>query len=138
VADVRHKLSRGGGNLGSTNSVAFLFNRQGQILLDATRHDEDALMLAALEAGAEDVQREDDQFLVTTDPAQLHAVMSALEERGFDSLEADLAWVPTTTVRVEGEDAEQLVKLLEALEDLDDVQKVDTNADIDIEALSES
>src|SRR5690606_1619269 len=84
VADVRHKLSRGGGNLGSTNSVAFLFNRQGQILLDATRHDEDALMLAALEAGAEDVQREDDQFLVTTDPAQLHAVMSALEERGFD------------------------------------------------------
>lgn len=136
VADIRHKLSRGGGNLGSTNSVAFLFNRQGQILFDASRYGEDDLMLAALDAGAEDIQREDEQFIVTTDPAQLHAVKGALEDGGFEAAEADLSWVPGSTVRVEGAVAEQLVKLLEALDDLDDVQNVDTNADIDIESMS--
>lgn len=138
VAEIRHKLSRGGGNLGSTNSVAFLFTRQGEITLDATKYDEDALMLASLEAGAEDVQREDDQYLVATDPAQLHVVKGRLEENGFEVLDADLSWVPSTTVKVEGDDAEQLVKLLEALEELDDVQKVDTNADIELEDVSES
>ena len=76
--------------------------------------------------------------MVTTDAAQLHAVKGALEDAGFEPLEADLSWVPSTTVRVEGSDAEQLVKLLEALEDLDDVQQVDTNADFDVEALSQT
>lgn len=138
VAEVRHRLSRGGGNLGSTNSVGFLFNRLGQISFSASKYDEESLMLAALEAGAEDVQKEEEQFVVTTDAAQLHAVKGALEDAGFEALEADLSWVPSTTVRVEGSDAEQLVKLLEALEDLDDVQQVDTNADFDVEALSQT
>jgi YebC/PmpR family DNA-binding regulatory protein len=136
VADVRHRLSRGGGNLGATNSVAWMFDRKGQIYLDATKHEEDSTLEAALDAGAEDFAREDDQYVVTTDVAQLHAVKRALEERGIPATEAEIAWIPKNTVRVEGKEAETLVKLLEALEDLDDVQKVDANFDMDVTAMA--
>ncbi|HET7459262.1 MAG TPA: YebC/PmpR family DNA-binding transcriptional regulator [Gemmatimonadaceae bacterium] len=136
VADVRHKLSRGGGNLGATNSVAWMFDRKGQLYVDAAKLDEDAAMEAALEAGAEDFRREDDQYVVTTDPTALHAVKSALEGRGMTVAEAAIEWLPKNTVRVEGKDAESLVKLLEALEDLDDVQKVEGNFDIPEDALA--
>ncbi|HZF68621.1 MAG TPA: YebC/PmpR family DNA-binding transcriptional regulator, partial [Gemmatirosa sp.] len=138
VADVRHKLSRGGGNLGTANSVAWLFDRKGQMQVDATRHEEDAVMEAALEAGAEDVARDEDVFVVTCDQAALHATKEGLEAAGIPVTEAQLTWVPKNTVRVEGEAAPQLVKLLEALEDLDDVQKVEGNFDIDAEALAEA
>ena len=132
VAEIRAKLSRGGGNLGATNSVAFMFDRKGQITLDAGRLNEDAVMEAALDAGAEDFVREEDQFLVTTGPAELHAVRAALEATGYASGEAELTWVPKSTVRVEGAAAESLMKLLEGLEELDDVQKVDANFDMDV------
>ncbi|HZF68611.1 MAG TPA: YebC/PmpR family DNA-binding transcriptional regulator [Gemmatirosa sp.] len=138
VADVRHKLSRSGGNLGTANSVAWLFDRKGQMQVDATRHEEDAVMEAALEAGAEDVARDEDVFVVTCEPAALHATKEGLEGKGIPVTEAQLTWVPKNTVRVEGEAAGQLVKLLEALEDLDDVQKVEGNFDIDAEALAEA
>ena len=136
VAEVRHKLSRGGGNLGATNSVGFLFDRKGQIYIEAARHDEDSVMEAALEAGAEDFQREDESFVVTTEPTQLHAVRSGLEEKGIAIADAELAMVPKTTVKVEGKTAEQLLKLLEELEDLDDVQKVHANFDIDADEMA--
>jgi YebC/PmpR family DNA-binding regulatory protein len=136
VAEVRHKLSRGGGNLGATNSVAWMFDRKGQIYLDATRYDEDAAMEAALEAGAEDFARDDDQFAVTTEPTSLHSVKEGLEAKGIVAAEAEIAWTPKNTVRVEGKDAESLVKLLEALEDLDDVQKVEGNFDIDANTMA--
>jgi YebC/PmpR family DNA-binding regulatory protein len=138
VAEVRHKLSRGGGNLGATNSVAYLFDRKGQIYVDAAGQDEDTLMEQALEAGAEDFRNDDGQFVVTTDPASLHAVKTALAELGVTSEEAAIEYVPRATVRVEGKDAESLVKLLEALEDLDDVQTVEGNFDIDADALAEA
>ena len=84
VADVRHKMSRGGGNLGTPGSVAFMFEKKGQIELDANEHpDEDATLEAALEAGAEDFRRDDDVYVVTTDPASFHTVKSALEARGI-------------------------------------------------------
>jgi YebC/PmpR family DNA-binding regulatory protein len=136
VADVRHKLSRGGGNLGASNSVGFLFDRKGQITVEAARHDEDAVMEAALEAGAEDFRREDESYVVTTEPTQLHAVKGVLEEKGIAVLDAELAMVPKTTVKVEGKTAEALLKLLEELEDLDDVQKVHANFDIDAEEMA--
>jgi YebC/PmpR family DNA-binding regulatory protein len=136
VAEVRHKLSRGGGNLGATNSVAWMFDRKGQLYVDATAHDEDAAMEAALEAGAEDFQREGEQYVVTTEPTQLHAVRDALEATGFAVAESAIEWLPKNTVRVEGKDAESLVKLLEALEDLDDVQKVEGNFDIPEDAMA--
>ncbi|HEU4643313.1 MAG TPA: YebC/PmpR family DNA-binding transcriptional regulator [Gemmatimonadaceae bacterium] len=132
VAEVRHKLSRGGGNLGATNSVAWMFERKGQIYVDATRHDEDAALEAALEAGAEDLKREGDQYIVTTDPTALHAVKSAMEDKGIAAQESEISMIPRTTVHVEGKTAESLLKLMEELEDLDDVQKVEANFDIDL------
>lgn len=136
VAEVRAKLSRGGGNLGAVNSVAFMFDRKGQIYIPVEGRDEDSVMEKALEAGAEDFVREDDQFVVSTAPADLHAVKQALEATGLFASEAALTWVPKSTVRVEGETATQLLKLLENLEDLDDVQKVDANFDMDMSEMS--
>ena len=138
VADVRFKLSRNNGNMGSTNSVAYLFDRKGQMAVDAGKWDEDTIMEAALDAGAEDVTRDEDQWVVTTEPVALHAVREALEAKGIETSEAAINWVPKTTVRVEGADAQALVKLIDALEDLDDVQKVEGNFDIDAAALAEA
>lgn len=137
VAEVRAKLSRGGGNLGAVNSVAFMFDRKGQIYIPVENRDEDSVMEKALEAGAEDFVREDEQFVVSTAPADLHAVKQALEASGLVASEAALTWVPKSSVRVEGENATTLIKLLEQLEDLDDVQKVDANFDMDMPEMSE-
>ena len=131
VADIRAKLSRGGGNLGSTNSVSFLFDRKGQITVPTHGVSEDAVMEQVLESGAEDLATQDDQFVITTAPSELHAVKQALEASGLVATEAELAWIPMTTVKVEGVTAGQLLKLLEAIDDLDDVQKVDANFDLD-------
>jgi len=133
VADVRHKMSRGGGNLGTPNSVSFLFEKKGLLTIPVANHsDEDAMLEAALEAGAEDFRREDeDSYVVTTDPASFHAVKQALEEKGIAASEAELAMVPKTTVTVSGPEVESLLKLIESIEDLDDVQKVWANFDID-------
>lgn len=136
VADVRFKFSRGGGNLGATNSVAWMFERKGQIYLDASRLEEDAALEAALEAGAEDFRREGDQFIITTDPTALHQVKSALDERKIEIQESEIASIPKNTVRVEGKNAEQLLKLLEELEELDDVQKVAANFDMDVSEMA--
>jgi YebC/PmpR family DNA-binding regulatory protein len=138
VADLRHILSKNGGNLGQSGSVAWQFERRGQIFIDAGRYDEDATLLAALEAGAEDVQREDDAFVVTTDPTSFHAVQETLRQQGFAFEQAELAMVPRATVEVKGADALKLLKLLDAVEEEDDVQKVYTNADIDEDALAEA
>lgn len=133
VADVRHKMSRGGGNLGTPNSVSFLFEKKGLLSIPVAEHaDEDVMLEAALEAGAEDFRREDEEtYVVTTDPASFHAVKQALEEKGIVASESELAMVPKTTVTVSGPDVESLLKLIESIEDLDDVQKVWANFDID-------
>lgn len=138
VADVRAKLTRMNGNLGTSNSVAFMFDRKGQIFVPAAGLDEDIAMEKALEAGADDFVKDDDEFVISTASASLHAVKTALEKSGLKAERAELSWIPKSTVRVEGKDAEALVKLLEALEDLDDVQKVDANFDMDVSAMSEA
>lgn len=138
VADVRHKLSRNNGNLGTSNSVAFMFDRKGQMTVPAAGVTEDALIEAALEAGAEDVVREDDLFVVTTEPAALHATKEALQAQRYTVENAELAWVPKSTVKVEGDHVPQLLKLLDALEELDDVQKVDANFEIDERAMADA
>jgi YebC/PmpR family DNA-binding regulatory protein len=132
VAEIRAKLSRGGGNLGASNSVSFMFDRKGQIFVPANGKTEDDVMEQVLEAGAEDFTVEDDQFTIATAPVDLHAVKQALEKVGMIATEAALAWIPKNTVKVEGENATALLKLLEAIEDLDDVQKVDANFDMDM------
>jgi YebC/PmpR family DNA-binding regulatory protein len=138
VAEIRHAFSRNGGNLGASNSVAWMFDRKGQIYLDAARYDEDSALEAALEAGAEDFAREGEQYVVTTAPAAFHAVQDALRTRGFAPESAELAMVPRNTVKVEGADAERILRLVEVLEELDDVSKVFSNFDIDAAQLAEA
>ncbi len=136
VAEVRSKMSRLGGNLGTPNSVAWMFEKKGQIYVDASTVDEDGLMEAALDAGAEDIQREDDRFLVATNPSDFHVVQEALKGKGIQVVEAELAMVPKNTVQIGGKDGDSLLKLLETLEDLDDVQKVWANFDMDVSEMA--
>jgi YebC/PmpR family DNA-binding regulatory protein len=131
VADIRFVLSRTGGNLGQNGSVAWMFDRKGQIVLDGSRYSETEVLEASLEAGADDLETEDESFILYTDIAAFHAVQDALRARGLEWESAELAMVPKSTVHVEGKDAEQLVKLIDLLEESDDVQKVYANADID-------
>jgi YebC/PmpR family DNA-binding regulatory protein len=131
VAEVRHVLSRHGGTLGTTGSVAWQFDRLGQIYVDAHRYDEEATLMAALEAGASDVQRDSDIFVVTTELPSFAAVQEGLRRQGIAFDEAELAMVPKVTVDVAGEEAHRLLRLLDALDDLDDVQKVYSNANVD-------
>ena len=136
VAEVRHKLSRGNGNMGASNSVSWMFERKGQLYLDASKYEEDSTLEAALEGGATDFAREEDQYVVSTDVPTFHAVKAALEQRGIVATEAEIAWIPKQTVHVEGGDAQSLLKLIESLEELDDVQKVDANFDMDVSELA--
>jgi YebC/PmpR family DNA-binding regulatory protein len=138
VAEIRHAFSRNGGNLGSANSVAWMFDRKGQILVDAARYPEDSTLEAALEAGAEDFVRDGDQYLISTAVPSFHSVQDTLRQRGIETESAELALVPKTTVRLEGKQAEHMLKLVEALEELDDVSKVFSNFDIDASQLAEA
>ncbi len=137
VAEVRHRLSRNGGNLGATNSVAWMFERKGQIYVNAAAYpNEDQVMETALDVGASDFQREDDQYVIATEAADFHTVRGALTAKGVTPSDAEIAWIPRQSVRVEGKDAEAVIKLIEALEELDDVQKVDGNFDMDVSAMT--
>jgi len=136
VAEIRSKMTRLGGNLGAPNSVAWMFEKKGQIAVDASKYDEDALIEAALDAGADDVEREDERFVISTTPHDFHTVQSALKAKRIELAEAELAMVPKNTVKVEGKDAESLLRLLETIEELDDVQKVWANFDIDVAELT--
>jgi YebC/PmpR family DNA-binding regulatory protein len=138
VAEVRHALNKQGGNLGTTGSVAWMFDHRGQIVFDATRSDEATILEAALDAGAQDVETEDGAIIVYTDVADFHVVQDSLRARSLHWESAELAMVPRTLVRVEGTDAEKMMKLLDALEDSDDIQKVFSNADIDEDSLAGS
>ena len=137
VADVRHVMTRLGGNLGQPNSVAWMFDKKAQLFIDAATFPEDAALEAALDAGAEDFAKEDDQYVVTTAPNDFHAVKSALEAKRVAFVDVEpVAMVPKSTVKVEGRSAEQLLKLLEEVEALDDVQKVWGNFDVDLSAVT--
>jgi YebC/PmpR family DNA-binding regulatory protein len=139
IADVRHTMSRGGGNIGTPNSVAWMFDKKAQLGIDATRYTEEKALDAALEAGAEDMTRDGDLFVVTMDPTTFHTVKDAIEARGIEIAEAEsLVMIPQNTVKVEGKPAEQLLKLLEDLDDMDDVQKVWANFDIDVADMANS
>ncbi len=130
VAEVRHAFSKRGGNLGTDGSVAYLFDRVGQIAF-APGADEEQVLEAALEAGAEDVESNDDGSIdVTTPWEEFGAVKAALEEAGLEPAGGEVAMVASTTVPVDADGARSVLGLVEALEDLDDVQNVYTNADI--------
>jgi len=130
VGEIRHAFSKGGGNLGEDGSAAYIFHKTGMLIFDGQSVDEDALMEAAMEAGAEDIQTEEGQQVVYTDPQEFEAVKAALAEGGFEPQVAEVTMKPDNTVRVEGDKAEKVLKLLDALEDHDDVQNVYANYDI--------
>ncbi len=136
VAEIRHIMSKMGGNLGQSGSVAWMFERKGQVYLDAGRYDEDSALELALAAGAEDVRTEDGVHVLTTSVAEFHAVQDALREQGVDFDEAELAMLPTTTVEVKGREAVRLIKLVTALEEQDDVLKLYSNFEVDDEAFA--
>jgi YebC/PmpR family DNA-binding regulatory protein len=138
VAEVRHALNKHGGNLGTTGSVAWMFDHRGVIVIDGDRYDEATVLEVALDAGAQDLEVEEGEFTVYTEVGDFQTVQDALRGRTIEWENADLAMVPKNLVRVEGKDAERLVKLIEMLEDSDDIQKVYTNADIDESSLVEA
>jgi len=133
--EVRHTFEKFGGNMGSSGAVAWMFERKGLIQVDAEKISEDELLDKALEAGATDMRRVEKAFEITTAPAQMDAVRDALARARVPIIEAQVTYVPQSTVRVEGKDATSVVKLIEALEELDDVQSVYANYDIPDEVL---
>jgi YebC/PmpR family DNA-binding regulatory protein len=136
VADLRNIFAKGGGNLGAAGAVAWMFDRRGQIWVDATHYDEDAAMEAALDAGAADFAREGEQYVIATEVRDFHAVQEALRARKVAWESAEIAMIPKNTVKVEGADAARLVRLMETIEEHDDVAKVFSNFDVDEEALA--
>jgi YebC/PmpR family DNA-binding regulatory protein len=133
-ADVRHLLTKNAGNLGEPGSVSYLFDKQGVIVVDAARYDEDDL-ISAIDAGALDIVRDDDVFEVLTEPADLVPVRQALQDSGVDVESAELAWRPKSRVPVDEADAAKLLRLIDALEESDDVAAVHANYDVDAAVL---
>jgi YebC/PmpR family DNA-binding regulatory protein len=135
VAEVRHIFAKAGGNLGESGCVAYMFDKKGYLFVDRAAVDEDQLMEAALDAGAEDVRDDDSGFEVITEPQDFESVRDALEAAGIPFSDAEVTMLPQTTNTLDGKEAEQMMRLLESLEDSDDVQKVYTNVDFTDEAL---
>jgi YebC/PmpR family DNA-binding regulatory protein len=133
-ADVRHALSKHGGNLGEPGSVSYLFDKQGVIVVDASRYDEDDLM-PAIDAGALDIARDDDVFEVITEPAALSTVREGLQQAGVEIDSADVSQRPKVRVPVQESDAARLMKLIDALEESDDVGAVHANFEVDADVL---
>lgn len=130
VAEIRHALTKHGGSLGEGGCVAWMFELKGVLLIPVNGRTEDEMLEIVLEAGADDLTQEGDVFQVTTRAGDLAQVKEALDRRGVSVSSADVVRVAQNTVRVEGKDAEMMLKLLEVLEDQDDVQRVSSNFDI--------
>ncbi len=130
VADIRHIFSKCGGNLGENGCVSYMFDKKGYLEVQKDGVDENALMEVALEAGAEDVRVEEDTFEVITDPADFEAVKEAVDAAGISTSMAEVTMLPQTYASLEGKQADQMMRLMEMLEDCEDVQRVYTNADI--------
>lgn len=130
TAEIRHLFAKHGGELGAPNSVAWMFERKGVILVPASAIDEETLMGLVLEAGADDLDRDGDHFEIITAPDQFEGVRSALEAAGVSLASAEVTMVPQNTVPVPPNKAEALIGLVEALDDHDDVQRVSTNGDL--------
>ena len=126
AADVRHVFDKAGGNLGTTGCVSYMFNKKGVIIIekDSCNMEEDELMMLALDAGAEDFVSEDEVYEITTEPSDFEAVREKLEESGLEFIEASVQMVPTTTVTLDEKGIEKMERLLEKLDELDDVSNV--------------
>ncbi len=130
VADIRHILNKAGGNLGENGCVSWMFDKKGYIVIEKQGIDEETLMDTVIDAGAEDVREDEINFEVITAPNDFEAVREMIDKASIAYVVAEITMLPKTTVNLEGKEAEQMIKLMETLEDCDDVQKVYTNADI--------
>ncbi len=130
VADIRSIFNKGGGNLGENGCVAWMFETKGYIVVEKKTVDEDTLMDVSIDAGAEDVRDDGENFEITTDPRDFEAVKTAIEKASIKYIAAEITMLPQNTIDLRGKEAEQMIRLMENLEDCDDVQKVYTNADI--------
>jgi YebC/PmpR family DNA-binding regulatory protein len=130
VADIRHIFAKCGGNLGENGCVAWMFDKKGYIVVEKSVTDEDTLMEVALEAGAEDVREDGSNFEVLTAPEDFEAVKAAIDAKEIACLDAEVTMLPQTTADLTGKEAEQMIRLMDMLDDCEDVQKVYTNADI--------
>ncbi len=131
VSDIRHAITKYGGNLGESGSVGWMFHRKGSITVPAAGLNEDDLMLTALDAGAEDVRNEGDVFIILTDPGSFESVKKTFEEKSIKVSNSELTMVPSTLITVSGKQAESLLKLLDKLDEVDDIQKLYANFDMD-------
>jgi len=135
VAELKHVFEKYGGSMGEPGCVAWVFEKKGVISIDSDKVDEDRLLKVALEAGAEDVKNEGSQFEVITDPSDFEKVKKAIEDAKIPYTLAHITMIPKSTVKLEGKQAEQMLNLMQALEDLDDVSHVYANFDIDDELM---
>lgn len=132
VSEIRHVFSKHGGHMGEAGCVGWMFQKRGYLAVEKAKADEDTLMTLALDAGAEDMKTDDpEQFEILTAPSEFEGVKKAIEAKNLPIVLAEISQIPQTYVKLEGKDAEQMLKLMEALEDHDDVQKVHANFDID-------
>lgn len=130
AAEIRNILTKSGGNLGESGSVAYMFSRRGVIGFDSERYSEDEVMEIALEAGADDVSADGDTIEVLTEQESFHETLRALETAGLEYTVAELAWLPEASVILDSSKSESALRLIEALEDHDDVQQVSTNMEV--------
>ena len=131
VSEIHHMFSKNGGNLGEQGSVAWMFERKSQIAIPLEKADEDQLMSIVLDAGADDLRNEGDQWTVLSPPEAHEAVLQALTKAGIETSSAEIAMVPKNLMRIEGKNAASMLRLSEALEEHDDVQNVYSNFDVD-------
>jgi YebC/PmpR family DNA-binding regulatory protein len=136
VSEIRNIFSKAGGNMGESGCVSWMFHKKGYLVVNRAKVDEDKLMTLALDAGAEDMQPEDDNFVITTAPHDFEKVKKALEDAGVALDVAEVTMIPQTYVKLDGKEAQQMLRLVETLEDNDDVQNVYANFDIPEEILN--
>ncbi|MBD3185170.1 YebC/PmpR family DNA-binding transcriptional regulator [Candidatus Poribacteria bacterium] len=137
TADMRYIFSKNGGNMGEMGSVAWLFDKKGLIVVDKDKADEDEIIMIALESGAEDVTDNGDSYEITTQPEDFEVVREAIDEADIEISMAEISMIPQSTVEIDGKEAMQMLKLLESLEDYDDVQNVYANFDMPDEILDQ-
>src|SRR5215470_5402647 len=138
VSEIRHVFSKNGGNMGEAGSVSWMFKKKGSIIVESSKADEETLMTLAIDAGADDFRSEGSTYEIYTAPDAFDKVLQAIKSKGIETESAEISMIPQTYVKVEGKAAQQVVKLMEALDEHDDVQHVYANFDIEESELAEA
>jgi len=138
VSEIRHVFSKNGGNMGEAGSVSWMFHKKGYVVVENTKADEDTLMSLALDAGADDFQSDGSNYEIYTAPNAMEGVVEALKAKGIEPASAEISMIPQNTVKVAGKHAQQVLKLMEALDDHDDVQHVYANFDMEESEMAEA